>query len=295
MLQLNQLCYRYPAAEHNALDQLNLQLHAGDIVGVLGPNGAGKTTLFSLLSGLISPDSGSLHWHSDSPTVSLVPQHLAFYSQLSISENLHFFADIYRLRGSVRQQQLNAVIAACDLGSRLQQSAGTLSGGWQRRLNFAIGILRPAQLYLFDEATVGVDPASRQQLLDAVKALAAEGKTLLYTSHYLTEIEQIANRVLLLDQGRLQLDIDAAQLTAERQQLLVEWPDVIPDGWHALLLQPGLEVNPLPRGSCVSGFSTAQLLQLCQFVLAAAPAPALLRLGRPSLEQLYLHLTGGRL
>ena len=137
MLELSAVHYVYPGADSAALQNISLSLHAGDIVGVLGPNGAGKTTLFSLLSGLTQPSQGQLRWQHNTIQVGLVPQHLAFYGQLSIAENLAFFADIYQLTGALRQQQIQLVIAACDLGSRLQQRAATLSGGWQRRARVA--------------------------------------------------------------------------------------------------------------------------------------------------------------
>lgn len=295
MLKLSAVHYRYPGADTDALQAINLSLQAGDIVGLLGPNGAGKTTLFSLLSGLTQPTGGQLHWQQSAMRVGLVPQHLAFYGQLSIAENLAFFADIYQLSGAVRQQQIQQVIAACDLSSRLQQRAATLSGGWQRRLNFAIGILRPAELYLFDEATVGVDAQSRQQLLAAVKQLAAAGKTLLYTSHYLQETEQIANRILVLQQGQLVLDVPLSQLAADARQLMIEWPQPAPAGWAALLTELGLVATALAPGELIPLHSEQQWQQLNKFILAQPVQPVLLRYGKPSLEQLYLHVSGGQL
>lgn len=295
MLKLSAVSYRYPAAEIDALQALTLSLNAGDIIGLLGPNGAGKTTLFSLLSGLVKPTSGQLTWQQTDTRVGLVPQHLAFYSQLSIAENLAFFADIYQLKGAQRQQQLQMVIEACNLSDRLKQRAATLSGGWQRRLNFAIGILQPADVYLFDEVTVGVDAQSRQQLLNAVKQLAAAGKTLLYTSHYLQEIEQIANRILVLQQGQLLLDAPISQLSSDSWQLMVQWSQQAPLGWLELVAKLGLTAEPLAQGSLISLTTTAQWQQLNLFITTQMVQPKLLRYGRPSLEQLYLHVTGGQL
>ncbi len=295
MLELSAVRYRYPGADADALHAMDLTLKPGDIIGLLGPNGAGKTTLFSLLSGLIQPASGQLIWQQAGMRVGLVPQHLAFYGQLSIAENLAFFADIYQLNGPQRQQQLQSVIDACALGSRLKQRAATLSGGWQRRLNFAIGILRPAELYLFDEATVGVDAQSRQQLLAAVRQLADAGKTLLYTSHYLQETEQIANRILVLQQGQLLLDVALSQLAADARQLMVQWPQQLPEGWLALLAELHLSAQPLLQGSLLNLQTAQQWQRLQQFIAAQAVQPQLLRYGKPSLEQLYLHVTGGQL
>lgn len=295
MLKLSAVSYRYPGADVNALADITLSLQAGDIIGLLGANGAGKTTLFSLLSGLAQPLSGQLIWQQKKMQVGLIPQHLAFYSQLSILENLNFFADIYQIKGPKRQQQLQAVIDACNLGARLKQRAATLSGGWQRRLNFAIGILQPADIYLFDEATVGVDAQSRQQLLAAIKQLADAGKTLVYTSHYLQEIEQIANRILVLQQGKLLLDVPLSQFGTDSWQLLVQWPQQVPAGWLALLANLGLTEQPLALGSLINLSNTDQWQSLNQFITGQAVQPELLRYGKPSLEQLYLHITGGQL
>ncbi|CAM3691527.1 ABC transporter ATP-binding protein [Rheinheimera salexigens] len=295
MLKLSAVCYRYPGADIDALAGIDLLLQAGDIVGLLGANGAGKTTLFSLLSGLTQPVSGQLIWQQADMRVGLVPQHLAFYSQLSIIENLTFFADIYQLQGRQRQQQLQTVIDACNLNARLKQRAATLSGGWQRRLNFAIGILQPAEVYLFDEATVGVDAQSRQQLLTAVKQLAAAGKTLLYTSHYLQEIEQIASRILVMQQGKLLLDVPLSQFGSESWQLMVQWPQQEPSGWLELLANLALTAQPIARGSIIDLSSADQWQSLNQFITAQPVQPDLIRYGKPSLEQLYLHVTGGQL
>ncbi|MBU2115263.1 MAG: ABC transporter ATP-binding protein [Gammaproteobacteria bacterium] len=295
MLELSAVHYKYPGADSAALQNISLSLHAGDIVGVLGPNGAGKTTLFSLMSGLTQPSQGQLRWQHNAIQVGLVPQHLAFYGQLSIAENLAFFADIYQLTGALRQRQIQLVIAACDLGSRLTQRAATLSGGWQRRLNFAIGILRPAELYLFDEATVGVDAQSRQQLLAAVQQLAAAGKTLLYTSHYLQETEQIANRILILQQGKLLLDTALNQLAANSRQLMLQWPQQAPAGWAPLLAELGLTSTVLAKGELIALQNEQQWARLQQFIVTQRCQPLWLHYGPPSLEQLYLHVSGGQL
>ncbi|WP_312234305.1 ABC transporter ATP-binding protein, partial [Stutzerimonas nitrititolerans] len=156
MLELHDLGFRYPDAERAALDGIDLRIAAGECVGLLGSNGAGKTTLLSLIAGLRQPQQGEIRWHGE-PGIGLVPQQPAFYAELSVRENLQLFADLYRLRGAERSIGLQRCIHATRLERLLGQRALRLSGGQQRRLNFAIGLLQPAGLYLFDEATVGVD------------------------------------------------------------------------------------------------------------------------------------------
>jgi len=294
VLELSHLAYRYPGATQPALNGVDLQLQAGQCLGLLGSNGAGKTTLLSLLSGVLQPLDGQIVWHVER-RLGLVPQQLAFYAGLKVKENLALFADLYGLRGAERRHCMERCIATTALQDKLERRAERLSGGEQRRLNFAIGLLQPAELYLFDEATVGVDAASRQLLLDAVQQLVAEGKAVIYTSHYLDEVEQVADRILLLHEGRVQLDIDKHQLLGEQPGLFLEWPEQAPDALPALLAELGLSAEHTPNGVRIATLNVEQLLAITRFIAAQPQTPSLLRFGRPSLEQLYLRLNGGRL
>ncbi len=293
MLELRNMGFRYPGAERPALEGIDLRLEAGQCLGLLGSNGAGKTTLLSLIAGLCQPQQGEIRWQGER-SIGLVPQQSAFHAGLSVAENLQLFADLYRLRGAERNARLQRCIDATHLQSLLKQRAARLSGGQQRRLNFAIGLLQPASLYLFDEATVGVDAHSRQLLLDAVQSLTAEGCAVIYTSHYLEEIERLAQRIILLAEGQVRLDLDKRQLLGDHG-LLLEWPDAPPPGLSALIAELRLDAMPTERGCRIDRIDGAQLARLCQFVGKQQPLPDLLRFGRPSLEQLYLHLSGGAL
>ena len=294
MLELTNITHRYPGAETPALQGIDLQLQAGQCLGLLGSNGAGKTTLLSLLAGVLPLQQGEIRWDGER-SLGLVPQQLAFYAELKVRENLELFADLYRLRGAERARRLELCIASTSLESKLQRRAGRLSGGEQRRLNFAIGLLQPARLYLFDEATVGVDASSRQRLLGAVEQLTAEGHAVIYTSHYLDEVERVAQRILLLHQGHVRLDLDSRQLLGDDHGLLLEWPDAAPAGLLQLLTSLQLTVETLPNGLRIPQLDGQQLLQISQFIAGQKQLPSLLRFGRPSLEQLYLRLNGGRL
>lgn len=294
MLELNDLGFRYAGAERPALDGITLRLEPGQCLGLLGSNGAGKTTLLSLIAGLRPPQRGEIRWQGER-SIGLVPQQPAFHAGLSVAENLQLFADLYRLRGAERSARLQRCIHDTHLEALLKRRAAQLSGGQQRRLNFAIGLLQPAALYLFDEATVGVDAHSRQLLLDAVQTLTAEGCAVIYTSHYLEEIERLAQRIVLLAEGRIQLDLDTRQLLSDDHGLLLEWPVAPPPDLAPLLAELRLDCQPTARGWRIARVDGAQLARLCQFIGAQQPLPDLLRFGRPSLEQLYLHLSGGAL
>lgn len=294
MLELRHLGHSYPGTSRAALQDIDLQLQAGECLGLLGSNGAGKTTLLSLLSGVLALQQGELRWEGQ-PRLGLVPQQLAFYAGLKVGENLELFADLYRLRGTERRQRLDMCIDVCALQDKLSRRSEQLSGGEQRRVNFAIGLLQPADLYLFDEATVGVDAASRQQLLAAVEQLTAEGKAVIYTSHYLEEVERVAQRILLLHEGQVRLDLDKRQLLGDDHGLLLEWPGQPPAGLSELLARLQLSAEVLPKGLRIAALNGQQLLAITAFVAAQDGLPNLLRFGRPSLEQLYLRLNGGRL
>ena len=294
MLELVNLSHRYPGSSRAALQGIDLRVQAGECLGLLGSNGAGKTTLLSLLSGVLPLQQGTLRW-SGKPRLGLVPQQLAFYAGLKVSENLELFADLYRLRGAERRHRLQQCIAICALDDKLARRSEQLSGGEQRRLNFAIGLLQPADIYLFDEATVGVDAANRQHLLTAVEQLTADGKAVIYTSHYLEEIERVAQRILLLHEGQVRLDLDKRQLLGDDHGLLLEWPDAAPARLNELLAELHLSAESLPKGLRIAALNGQQLLAITAFVAAQDGLPNLLRFGRPSLEQLYLRLNGGRL
>lgn len=294
MLELRNIVHRYPGADAPALQGIDLQLAAGQCLGLLGSNGAGKTTLLSLLAGVLPLQQGEIRW-SGERSLGLVPQQLAFYAELKVRENLELFADLYRLRGTERARRLELCIASAALESKLQRRAGRLSGGEQRRLNFAIGLLQPARLYLFDEATVGVDAASRQLLLGAVERLTDAGHAVIYTSHYLDEIERVAQRIVLLHEGRVRLDLDRHQLLGDDHGLLLEWQHEEPAGLRELLAGLHLHAEALPGGLRIAALDGAQLLAITRFLADGAELPHLLRFGRPSLEQLYLRLNGGRL
>lgn len=294
MLKLNNLSFHYPNAEQAALSAINLSIQAGECIGLLGSNGAGKTTLLSLISGLLQPCSGSIQWQ-DKDSIGLVPQQLAFYQQLRVSENLNLFADLYQLRGKRRQQQMDKVIQAADLAPLLKQSAGTLSGGQQRRLNFAIGILQPAQLYLLDEVTVGVDSRNRQRLLNCIQSLRDEGHSIIYTSHYLHEIEAIAPRILLLEQGQLKCDLDNRHSYQQPQQLRLHWANGIPASLPKFCNALGLQAEYSDNQLLIAELTSAQFAALYQFIGQHSPLPCNIEYGQPSLEQFYLKMTGGAL
>ncbi len=199
-------------AEKVVLDKLSLTVPPHSIFGLLGPNGAGKTTLISILNGLASYDKGEisvlgLPLKSNGKTIrercSLIPQSLAFYEQLSVKENLMFFAGIQRIKGKTLKNNLEYAVERNQLEEFMNQTSGTLSGGQKRRLNIAIGLLNNPDILFFDEPTVGIDPESRNEILDTIKALQSDKKTVVYTSHYMPEIEKICDQLAIINKGQI--------------------------------------------------------------------------------------------
>jgi ABC-2 type transport system ATP-binding protein len=195
-----------------ALDHISLNVPQGSIFGLLGPNGAGKTTLISILLGLIKRDGGEVtvggfaidrDLRSARALCGFAPQDLAFYPMLSVAENLAFFGAAGGLDRSSLKTRTEAVITATQLQDHLRKRADQLSGGLKRRLNLALALLHVPKILFLDEPTAGVDPQSRAFIVDVVRSLRNSGVTVIYTSHYMDEVQQVCDRIAVLDNGRV--------------------------------------------------------------------------------------------
>jgi ABC-2 type transport system ATP-binding protein len=199
-LSVEGLSFRYPGRDEPVLDNMSLHVADGGVFGLLGPNGAGKTTLISVLAGQLRGANGRIRVDG---RVGLVPQDCAFYPMLTCLENLRFFAAVQGMGGAKLAQRVAAVSAFSRIEGVLARRAGQLSGGLKRRLNLAIGLLTEPEVLLLDEPTVGVDPQSRAFLLESIRSLARPGRTIVYTSHYMEEVQAICDRVAIIDAGRV--------------------------------------------------------------------------------------------
>ncbi|HLU31839.1 MAG TPA: ABC transporter ATP-binding protein, partial [Acidimicrobiia bacterium] len=186
-----------------AVDDVSFQVASGETYGLLGPNGAGKTTTISMIAGLLQPDNGTVEILGRKmtagalevrATVGLVPQDLAIYPDLTGEENLRFFGRLYDMNGSDLATRIDEVLETVGLADRRGDKTSEYSGGMKRRLNIAIGLLHRPQFLILDEPTVGVDPQSRNSILEAVEALSREGMSVLYTTHYMEEAERLCDR-----------------------------------------------------------------------------------------------------
>ena len=198
--------------ELTAVKGVSFEILRGEIFGLLGPNGAGKTTTISIIAGLSPPTSGAVEIDGKKSQeggvatrkkVGLVPQELAIYPKLTAFENLEFFGALYGLKGAALATRIAEMLALVGLSDRAKDLASNYSGGMKRRLNLAVGLMHNPQLLLLDEPTVGVDPQSRNHIFEGVKELNRKGLTVLYTSHYMEEVETLCNRVGIMDGGEL--------------------------------------------------------------------------------------------
>jgi ABC-2 type transport system ATP-binding protein len=195
-----------------AVDGISFDIKRGEIFGLLGPNGAGKTTTISMLAGILPPTGGEIvvDGHDASQAgmavkraIGVVPQELAVYPKLTGKENLDFFGELYGIRKSDLTRRTSQMLELVGLSDRAGSRAETYSGGMKRRLNLAIGLMHNPRLLLLDEPTVGVDPQSRNHIFEGVRALNQQGLTILYTSHYMEEVEALCDRVGIMDGGKL--------------------------------------------------------------------------------------------
>jgi ABC-2 type transport system ATP-binding protein len=278
-LKVEALSFRYPGAAEPALREVTLSIPAGGVFGLLGPNGAGKTTLLSILSRT-----------SEAKSLALVPQEYAFYPMLSCRENLRFFGGVQGLQGARLAERVAAVAKLAHIEAVLARRAGELSGGLKRRLNLAIGLLTEPEVLLLDEPTVGVDPQSRAFLLDTIRALAGPGRIVVYTSHYMEEVQALCDRVAILDHGRVLTEGRLSDLLHDRI-LSLKLKAPLPPGLEAAWRQRyALE----DRGDARYRLRIAEPLAASEALEAARAAgcePLAFSYGERDLEQVFMQLT----
>jgi ABC-2 type transport system ATP-binding protein len=300
LLEVHNVHKRY--ADTVALQGVSFAVEAGEMFGLLGPNGAGKTTLLSIVSGLLAADAGEVLVDGQLMTpdhrdlrrqLGIVPQDLALYGPLTARENLLFFGELYGLSGAALQTRVQEILAAVGLSDRADRRVDTFSGGMKRRLNLGAALVHQPRLLLLDEPSVGVDPQSRNHIFEEVRRLNEQGITVVYTSHYLEEVQALCRRIGIIDHGRLvACDTLPALLQLLAGRIALRVAVVTPALRQRLQELPGVQLSE--RGNALEltcQEARATLLRLAG-VLQELHVEALdLEMYEPTLERVFLHLT----
>ena len=296
MLEVSTVTKRYGAI--TALDGITLHVPRGEFFGLLGPNGAGKSTLMSLIAGLRAPDAGSIRVDGQPResgdaavhALGFVPQSIALYEDLTAEENLGVFGRLYGLSGAALRARIDECLAAVQLSDRRNHAVKTYSGGMQRRLNLAAALLHSPKLLLCDEPTVGVDPQSRNAIFDLLQRLNRGGLTVIYSTHYMEEATRLCSRIGIIDHGKILALGTLDELLAR-----------LPSTEVVTFARNGAAPDALARfGTLREQAETCELhlapgVRLAEFFAASQSAgipDRAFQLKRPSLEDLFLHLTG---
>jgi len=306
ILEVQNLAKNY--ADFQAVKGVSFSIKEGEIFSLLGPNGAGKTTTISMLSTLYSPTSGDATVDGHSVTkdpmsvravIGVVPQDLALYEELTARENLIFWGQMYNLSGKSLNTRVDEVLEQIGLTDKARKRVKTFSGGMKRRVNIGVGLLHKPKVLFMDEPTVGIDPQSRRAILDTVKDLNKQGMTLLYTTHYMEEAEELSNRVGIMDHGELIAIGSQKELTqqvGQSETLILHISEN--DDPQALIpsfkgLQDVLEANVV--GTEISIITPSAKDVLASVVSKANERGIKIRsidIREPNLEAVFLHLTG---
>jgi len=291
-----------------ALDGVTLSAEAGEIFGLLGPNGAGKSTLIGCASGLLAPSGGAVsilgHDAVSAGTAArrhlgVVPQELALYDDLSARDNLAFWGAAYGLSGASLRRRVDDVLQLIGLGDRAREPVKRFSGGMKRRLNFGCGIVHEPQVLLLDEPTVGVDPQSRVKLLELVRAQAAAGACVLYTTHYMEEAQTLCDRLMIVDHGRVLASGTLGQLRGRlgEKDLVRMTGAFSPACAPELARLPGAEIVANEPAAIVLAIPGASRVLPAVFAAIETCGGSILdtTISQPSLESLFIALTGREL
>jgi len=220
LVNMKNVVKRY--GEQTVVDHLNLNVTQGEILGLLGPNGAGKSTTINMLCGLINADGGEVTLFGQKQSVKnlqvrhefgLVTQDITLFNELTVIENLRYVGGLYGLRSTELNTRVKEVLDFIELGDHAKKKPKQLSGGMKRRLNIGCALLHKPKLIIMDEPTVGIDPQSRNHILESVKKLAEQGITIIYTSHYMEEVEAVCDRIIIMDLGRIIAEGTVDELT----------------------------------------------------------------------------------
>jgi ABC-2 type transport system ATP-binding protein len=294
----------------HAVNDVSFTVRRGEVFSLLGPNGAGKSTTISMISGLIPPDQGDAFILGHSITqngaeakacTGVVPQEIALYEDLTARENLEFWGKMYGLRGQALTDRVAEVLDMIGLTERQKDRIDTYSGGMKRRVNIGVALLHKPAVIIMDEPTVGIDPQSRRHILDGVKDLQADGATILYTTHYMEEAQELSDHVAIMDEGRIIANGTHDELvrlvgSQDRIDLQISEPSVaLLEQWRELPEVSQVAMNDGEKKNDVTvlaGDSNVVLPLLFEKANAHKARITAVAIKEPNLESVFLHLTG---
>jgi ABC-2 type transport system ATP-binding protein len=304
LLNVEQVSKSYGARK--AVDGVSFSVRRGQTVGLIGPNGAGKSTTVSMICGLLRADGGSITLDGEvigqgasaaKQKIGFVPQDLALYEDLSALENLRLFGALYGLSGARLKERCAQALALVNLADRAADLPSSFSGGMKRRLNIAAALLHEPQLLILDEPTVGVDPQSRNAIFDTLEALQAQGRSLIYTSHYMEEVERLADHIVIIDHGKVLADETPAALyqrlpaqAALQVELASEPSAALLSGVQSLDGVTGVERSGASLN--IALLDTARAAPVLAWLSGQGNPLLHFSTARTSLENIFLNLTG---
>jgi ABC-2 type transport system ATP-binding protein len=289
-----------------AVDGVSFEVERGEIFSLLGPNGAGKSTTISMLSCLLRPSDGDAfvmgHSILKEPqdvkgAIGVVPQEIALYEDLSARENLLFWGKMYGLRGAELHKKVDEVLELIGLVERQKGRVGKYSGGMKRRVNIGIALLHTPDVIIMDEPTVGIDPQSRRHILDGVVAFNQQGGTVLYTTHYMEEAQELSNHIAIMDRGKViakGTHDELVQIVGEQDRIDLELSSevgAVVESWRAI---PGVSQVTADDGaaSLLVDDSNLVLPQVFEIANKNSVRITSVEIREPNLETVFLHLTG---
>lgn len=307
ILEAKNIVKRY--GEHLAIDNASLSVREGEIFGLLGPNGAGKTTVINIIVGLLKSYSGEVNVFGKDlvkdemyikSQIGIAPQEAALFNDLTAYENVNFFGRLYGLKGKELKDGVKEALEFTELWDRRKDYPKQYSGGMKRRLNIACAIVHKPKLIIMDEPTVGIDPQSRKHILNSIKKLNKMGSTIIYTSHYMEEIEELCNEIVIMDKGKV-----IAKGTKEELKALIATEDKVSIGVSNISYTiidkikkvQGVKECVIDNNviNIISKNGSANLSEIIDIIVDYGAEINKINMDKPSLEGVFLTLTGRKL